>query len=198
MAKKKGFMTPERKKKLRTLLRKKAVEELKKEQVGQFHQHFTSSFFCTKVFCAVFLCLRYGFVIFLQKEIGAKADRKMLVKLTTTGEESWTAHHNHCSAMRQQGWSWSHGRGGPEESCQAILWQVVQPGRRDVLPSEGGHSPWPANQWAPDVCQWHEGQIHQANVEEGLQVREQVCQVAREGSQIRLCQPNEGQGEVIF
>jgi hypothetical protein len=33
MAKKKGFMTPERKKKLRTLLRKKAVEELKKEQV---------------------------------------------------------------------------------------------------------------------------------------------------------------------
>jgi hypothetical protein len=36
MAKKKGFMTPERKKKLRTLLRKKAVEELKKEQVIKF------------------------------------------------------------------------------------------------------------------------------------------------------------------
>jgi hypothetical protein len=36
MAKKKGFMTPERKKKLRTLLRKKAVEELKKEQVINF------------------------------------------------------------------------------------------------------------------------------------------------------------------
>merc|ERR1711974_186526 len=32
MAKKKGFMTPERKKKLRTLIRKKAAEELKKEQ----------------------------------------------------------------------------------------------------------------------------------------------------------------------
>merc|ERR1712107_686334 len=32
MAKKKGFMTPERKQKLRTLLRKKASEELKKEQ----------------------------------------------------------------------------------------------------------------------------------------------------------------------
>merc|ERR1712105_201548 len=32
MAKKEGFMTPERKKKLRTLLRKKAAEELKKEQ----------------------------------------------------------------------------------------------------------------------------------------------------------------------
>merc|ERR1712080_348067 len=32
MGKKKCFMTPERKKKLRTLLRKKAAEELKKEQ----------------------------------------------------------------------------------------------------------------------------------------------------------------------
>merc|ERR1712123_336366 len=32
MGKKKAFMTPERKKKLRTLLRKKAAEELKKEQ----------------------------------------------------------------------------------------------------------------------------------------------------------------------
>merc|ERR1712008_605034 len=32
MTKKMGFMTPERKKKLRTLLRKKAAEELKKEQ----------------------------------------------------------------------------------------------------------------------------------------------------------------------
>merc|ERR1711935_439599 len=32
MAKKKGFMTPERKKKLRTLLRKKAAEEIKLEQ----------------------------------------------------------------------------------------------------------------------------------------------------------------------
>ena len=32
MAKKKGFMTPERKKKLRTLLRKKAKEELLKEE----------------------------------------------------------------------------------------------------------------------------------------------------------------------
>ena len=38
MAKKKGFMTPERKKKLRTLLRKKAVEELKKEQERKAEQ----------------------------------------------------------------------------------------------------------------------------------------------------------------
>ena len=42
MAKKKGFMTPERKKKLRTLLRKKAVEELKKEQgTNSIEQHLT-------------------------------------------------------------------------------------------------------------------------------------------------------------
>ena len=48
----------------------------------QFHQHFTSSFFCTKVFGAAFLCLQVGFVIFWQKKIGAKAACKMLVKLT--------------------------------------------------------------------------------------------------------------------
>ena len=38
MAKKKGFMTPERKKKLRTLLRKKAKEELQKEQERKAEQ----------------------------------------------------------------------------------------------------------------------------------------------------------------
>ena len=42
MAKKKGFMTPERKKKLRTLLRKKAVEELKKEQERKAEQRITT------------------------------------------------------------------------------------------------------------------------------------------------------------
>merc|ERR1712018_288021 len=40
MAKKKGFMTPERKKKLRTLLRKKAAEELKKEQERKAEERF--------------------------------------------------------------------------------------------------------------------------------------------------------------
>ena len=34
------------------------------------------------MFCAVFLCLQFVFVIFWQKEIGAKAARKMLVRLT--------------------------------------------------------------------------------------------------------------------
>jgi hypothetical protein len=36
----------------------------------------------TKVFCAAFLCLQCGFVIFWQKYFGAKAAHKMLVKLT--------------------------------------------------------------------------------------------------------------------
>jgi len=42
----------------------------------QFHQYFMSSFVCTKVFCTAFLCLQFGFVIFLQKNIG----KKLLVK----------------------------------------------------------------------------------------------------------------------
>ncbi len=35
-----------------------------------------------KVFCAAFMCLQFGFVIFWQKDFGAKAVNKMLVKLT--------------------------------------------------------------------------------------------------------------------
>jgi hypothetical protein len=35
-----------------------------------------------KVFCAAFMCLQFGFVIFWKKEFGAKAAHKMLVKLT--------------------------------------------------------------------------------------------------------------------
>jgi len=35
-----------------------------------------------KVFCAAFLCLQLGFVIFWQKDFGAKAAHKMLVKMT--------------------------------------------------------------------------------------------------------------------
>ncbi len=48
----------------------------------RFHQHFTSRFFKQKFFSA-FLCLQFGFVAFSQKNIGAKAARKMLVKLAT-------------------------------------------------------------------------------------------------------------------
>jgi hypothetical protein len=32
-----------------------------------------------KVFCAAFMCLQYGFVIFWQKDFDAKAAHKMLV-----------------------------------------------------------------------------------------------------------------------
>ena len=48
----------------------------------QFQQHFTSSFFCKEVFCTACPCLQFGFVIFLPKEISAKAACKLLVKLT--------------------------------------------------------------------------------------------------------------------
>jgi len=34
------------------------------------------------VFFKAFMCLQFGFVIFCQKEIGAKAAHKILVKLT--------------------------------------------------------------------------------------------------------------------
>jgi len=42
----------------------------------QFHKHLVSSFFCTKVFCAAFLYLQFGFVIFCPKIVGAKAAQK--------------------------------------------------------------------------------------------------------------------------
>jgi hypothetical protein len=35
-----------------------------------------------KVFCTAFMCLQFGFVIFWQKDFGAKAAHKILVKLT--------------------------------------------------------------------------------------------------------------------
>merc|ERR1712130_65162 len=82
-----------------------------------------------------------------------------------------------------------HGR--PEEDLPAVLRQVVQPGRRDVLPAARGHPPRPPDQRAHHLCQGHEGQVHQANPEEGLQVREQVRQAAGEGCQVCLCQPAE-------
>ncbi len=39
--------------------------------------------FCTKVVCAAFLYLNFGFVFFKQKNIGIKAACKMLKKLTS-------------------------------------------------------------------------------------------------------------------
>jgi hypothetical protein len=40
----------------------------------------------TKVLCIAFKCLQFGFVIFWQKDFGAKAAHKMLVKLTPGGK----------------------------------------------------------------------------------------------------------------
>jgi hypothetical protein len=46
---------------------------------------FYEQLFCTKVFCAAFISLQFGFVIFWQKDFGAKAALQMLVKLTPGG-----------------------------------------------------------------------------------------------------------------
>jgi Cyclin, N-terminal domain len=43
---------------------------------------FYEQLLCTKGFCAAFMCLQSGFVIFWRKDLGAKAAHKMLVTLT--------------------------------------------------------------------------------------------------------------------
>jgi len=43
---------------------------------------FYTQLFCTKVFCAAFLLLQFGYVTFWHKNIGAKAAHKILIKLT--------------------------------------------------------------------------------------------------------------------
>jgi hypothetical protein len=43
---------------------------------------FYEQLFRTKVFCAAFMCLQFGFVIFRRKDFGAKGAHRMLVKLT--------------------------------------------------------------------------------------------------------------------
>ncbi len=49
---------------------------------------FYKQLFHTKVLCAPFMCLQFGFVIFWQKDFGTKAAHKMLVKLTLGGQSS--------------------------------------------------------------------------------------------------------------
>ena len=46
---------------------------------------FYKQHLCMKVLPAAFMCLQLRFVIFCQKEIGAKSTYKMLVKLTNRG-----------------------------------------------------------------------------------------------------------------
>jgi len=43
-------------------------------------------------------------------------------------------------------------------------------------------------------CIWHEGQVHQAHAQKGVQIREQICQASREGCQVCFCQSIKGQG----
>jgi hypothetical protein len=43
---------------------------------------FYEQLFCMKVFCAALMCLQFWFVIFWQKDLGAKAAHKLLVILT--------------------------------------------------------------------------------------------------------------------
>ena len=43
--------------------------------------------FSYKSFCAAFMCLQFGFVIFWQNDFGAKAAHKMLLKLTPEGKK---------------------------------------------------------------------------------------------------------------
>jgi hypothetical protein len=43
---------------------------------------FYEQLFHMKHFFAAFMCLQFGYVIFWQKDFGAKAAHKMLVKLT--------------------------------------------------------------------------------------------------------------------
>jgi hypothetical protein len=50
---------------------------------------FYEQLFGMKVFCVAFMCLLFGFVIFWQKDFGAKAAHKMLMKLTP-GRKSLT------------------------------------------------------------------------------------------------------------
>jgi len=52
----------------------------------QFHQHLMSSFLARKCFEHLICAFFGGFVIFWQKEIDPKADRKMWLKLTAVGK----------------------------------------------------------------------------------------------------------------
>jgi hypothetical protein len=51
--------------------------------------------FHMKVFCAAFMCLQFGFVIFWQKDFGPKAANKMLVKLMP-GDRIWQLIYPDC------------------------------------------------------------------------------------------------------
>jgi len=48
---------------------------------------FHGQLFHMKDFCAAFMCLQFGLVIFWRKDLGAKTVQKMLLKLTPGGKK---------------------------------------------------------------------------------------------------------------
>jgi hypothetical protein len=50
---------------------------------------FYEQLFHKKVFCAAFMCLKFGFVIFWREDFGVKDAHKMLVKLTPGWARTW-------------------------------------------------------------------------------------------------------------
>ncbi len=54
----------------------------------------------TNALCAAFMCLKFGFVIFWQKDFGAKAAHKMLVKLTP-GDRNWHLIYPNCLCLME-------------------------------------------------------------------------------------------------
>ncbi len=53
-----------------------------KQRPGVNFTNILRAAFHKKVFCATFMCLQFGFVIFGQEDFDAKATHKTLVKLT--------------------------------------------------------------------------------------------------------------------
>ncbi len=66
-----------------------------------------------KYFCAAFICLQFGYVIFGRKDLGAKAAHKMLVKLTPGGRR-WHLIFPHEFSLLQN----------PESHSQKILLEI--------------------------------------------------------------------------
>merc|ERR1719429_188851 len=128
-------MTPERKKKLRTLLRKKAAEELKKEQERKAEER-----------------LRV-----IAERCGTKADLDAasmddLKKICQQYFDKWYSLEGEMFFLQREVILRDlHGR--PEEDLPAVLRQVVQPRGRDVLPAARGHSPRPPDQRAHHLRQ---------------------------------------------
>jgi hypothetical protein len=61
---------------------KKGWSRFSKRKADVNFTNISQAAFLYENFCAAFMCLQFGFVSFWQKDFGAKAAHKMLVKLT--------------------------------------------------------------------------------------------------------------------